>query len=432
MHNPSMVDATLPIVTGDRKLRYLFLDLNAYFASVEQQERPELRGKPIAVVPLVADTTFVIAASYEAKRHGVKTVMRVDEAKRLCPELILVEGRPPVYVHYHDRTLEVVDTLLPVEKIWSIDEMSIRLLGKEREREAAVALAMELKRRITTQVGECLKCSIGIAPNTFLAKTATEMQKPDGLVVLEASDLPQALYRLKITDFAGINYRMQARINAAGIYTVQQMCEADPKKLRRAFGSVTGERWWHLLRGFELKSEESARKSLSHSHVMGPQYRTEEGVKQLLLRLIHKASARLRANNLAARAMEVHVSGKKDWSVGIRVDATNDAVTFTERFLEAWPGRTFESPLKAAVVFHDLQPVETLTPSLFGNAQERMKLSGAIDLINQKYGKNSVFLAGMENARNAAPERIAFNKTWLFEEGKDDNAWMPETRTPRE
>lgn len=425
-----MVDASLPHIPSDRPLRYLFLDLNAYFASVEQQERPELRGKPIAVVPLVADTTFVIAASYEAKAHGVKTVMRVDEAKRLCPGLVLVEGRPPVYVHYHDRVLEVVESVLPIEKVWSVDEMSFRLLGEERAPERAVALAKKMKTAIRKEVGQCLTCSIGIAPNAFLAKVGTEMQKPDGLVVLEAKDLPQALYGLKITDFAGINRRMQARINAGGIYTTQQMCEADPKTMRRAFGSVIGERWWHLLRGYDLHTEDSARKSLSHSHVMAPQYRTEEGVKQLILRLLHKASARLRSNALAAKAMEIHVSGRKDWDMSARLDATNDAVTFTERFLEAWPSHSFDRPIKAGVVFHDLIPVESLTPSLFGNAPERMKLSAAIDLINKKYGKNSVYLAGMEGAKDAAPERIAFNKTWLFEEGKDDNVWMPETKTP--
>lgn len=426
----AMVDVTLPKGDGDRRLRYLFLDLNAFFASVEQQERPELRGKPIAVVPLLADTTFVIAASYEAKRQGVKTVMRVDEAKRLCPGLVLVEARPPVYVSYHDRILQAVDQVLPVEKVWSIDEMSFRLLGKEREREEAVRLAKLLKEVICVEVGACLTSSIGVAPNTFLAKTATEMQKPDGLVVLEAKDLPEALFDLKLTDFTGINRRMQARINAGGIYTARQMCEADAKRLKRAFGSIIGERWWHLLRGYDLTTEETQRKSLSHSHVMAPQFRTEEGVKQLLLRLIHKASSRLRSHGLAAKAMEIKVDGRKDWSVGIRVDATNDAVTFTERFLEVWPTHDFSSPLRAGVVFHDLLPVESMTPSLFGNAPERMKMSAAIDKINQKYGKNSVFLAGMEGAKNAAPERIAFNKTWLFEEGKDDNVWMPETRSP--
>ena len=154
-----MVDVTLP---SSQLVRYLFLDLNAYFASVEQQEHPELRGKPVAVVPVQADTTFVIAASYEAKAFGIKTGTRVDEAKRLCPELILTEGTPPLYVYYHERVLEVVQKVLPIEKVCSIDEMRFRLLGEERQVDRAISLATRIKNLIREEVGTCMKCSIGV------------------------------------------------------------------------------------------------------------------------------------------------------------------------------------------------------------------------------------------------------------------------------
>ncbi|MFQ3588336.1 MAG: DNA polymerase [Fimbriimonadaceae bacterium] len=404
-------------------MRYLFLDLNAYFASVEQQERPELRGRPVAVVPMMADSTFVIAASYEAKKRGVRTGTRVGDARSMCPEIELVEARPSLYVHYHNRVVETVESVLPVHRVCSVDEMSVRLLGDERDPDRARAIAAEIKTRLRKGVGECIRASIGIAPNEFLAKVGTEMMKPDGLVVLEAGDLPERLFGLKLTDFSGINRRMAARIQAAGIFTAQQLCQADRRQLREAFGSIVGERWWYLLRGIDLPQRESERKSLSHSHVLPPELRTDEGCRQVLLRLLQKAAARLRANGLAAGRMSVGVSGRQKWEAEVRLDPTNDTATLNDAFLRLWAGRRFVGPLKAGVAFGDLVPAADVTPSLFGDAPRRAELSRAIDALHAKYGKNRVFLAGMERARDAAPERIAFAKTELFAEGKGDNQW---------
>jgi DNA polymerase-4 len=126
---------------GDPRLQWLFLDLNSYFASVEQELRPELRDRPLAVVPLVADTTCCIAASYEAKRYGVRTGTQVGEAKRLCPAIVLVEARHELYVDYHHRVVEAVESCLPVTSVMSIDEMACRLLGREQPLLAALELA---------------------------------------------------------------------------------------------------------------------------------------------------------------------------------------------------------------------------------------------------------------------------------------------------
>jgi DNA polymerase-4 len=194
-------------------LRYLFLDLNSYFASVEQQEYPELRGKPVAVVPVEADTSFVIAASYEAKKFGVKTLTQIGEAKRLCPELICVMGHHSMYAAYHKRVIEVAETVLPVDEVCSIDEMRFKLLKTESPPDIARGLALKIKAAIREQIGECMTSSIGIAPNSFLAKVGTELQKPDGLVVIEAKDLPDVLHRLDLTGFPGINKRIEVRLN---------------------------------------------------------------------------------------------------------------------------------------------------------------------------------------------------------------------------
>ncbi|RPI67424.1 MAG: DNA polymerase, partial [Ignavibacteriae bacterium] len=179
-------------------LRSLFIDFNSYFASVEQQTRPELRGKPVAIVPVMADTTSAIAASYEAKAFGVKTGTKIAEAKQMCPGLQLVQARHGIYIEYHHRLVEAVESVIHVERVMSIDEMACSLTGRMCKRENAVELAHEVKRVIARDVGEFMKCSVGIAPNDYLAKTATDMMKPDGLVVIEQEDLPNVLYSLEL------------------------------------------------------------------------------------------------------------------------------------------------------------------------------------------------------------------------------------------
>lgn len=432
-----MVDAYLPY--RSLKLRSLFLDYNAFFASVEQQERPELRGKPIAVAPSETDATVAIASSQEARKFGVKCLTNIGDARRMCPDLIVVPATPKLYMAYHEALRQVVSNILPEEKVHSIDEMSYRLIGDECEPQRARRLALEMKAAIRKRIGEYVTCSIGIAPNTFLAKTATEIEKPNGLVVIEPTDIPGRVLSLKLTDLCGINVRMKRRLNSAMIFTVEDLYAATARELRLAFGSVVGERWYYLLRGFELPERSDARKSLGHSHVLHPALRNDKSVGEVILRLLQKASARLRSEKLWTTAMTVYVAGKeKDWSVDIRMPPTQDTVTLNEHFLAAWKARDFAAPYQCGVTFHELRTGEAITPSLFDPTVERSRLNEAVDNLNSKYGKNKVYLAGMEHAKEHATEKIAFNKTWLFSEGRGDNdyegkvaellASTPETR----
>ncbi|HJP82657.1 MAG TPA: hypothetical protein VJ835_04055 [Fimbriimonadaceae bacterium] len=424
-----MVDGNLPLLEKERPLRYLFLDLNSYFASVEQQEHSELRGRPVGVGPVTVDSGTIVAASYEAKKFGVKTGTLVGEARRLCPEIVIQPGNWPAYAAYHKRVIEVCETVLPVEQVCSIDEMRFRLLGEERTLENAVTLAKKLKAALYEYVGECMSCSIGIAPNPFLAKIATEIEKPNGLVVLESKDLPQKLYSLKLTDFTGISRRTEIRLNSVGIFTAKDLCDATLDQIRTGFRSIIGERWWYLLRGFEVPNERSSeQKSLGHSHVLPPELRNEHGCRDVLLRLLQKASARLRKEGFWAGQMTVFVKGmKRSWEVRIHIPPTQDTVTMNEYFLREWSGHDFQGPIAVGVTFHDLRKSEGVTPSLFDQTFERSKFNEAIDRMNQKFGKNKVFLAGMEHAKETADEKIAFQKTELFVEGKGDHDFEVDT-----
>ena len=408
-----------------RDLRYLFLDLNSYFASVEQQEHAELRGVPVAVVPVMADTSFVIAASYEAKAFGVKTGTKIGDARRMCPDIRLVKGNHTTYAAYHNRIIEVLENVLPVEEVYSIDEMRFRLLGEERTVARSTQIGQAMKQALWDRVGVAINCSIGIASNPYMAKIGTELEKPNGLQVILASELPEKVLRLKLTDFTGINKRMMARLNGAGIFTTEDMYKASAHELRAAFGSIIGERWWYLIRGYDIDSEPTNTKSLGHSHVLPPSLRHDEGVKQVLLRLLHKAAARLRSKGWVSSEMVVSIKGfESSWKHHFKFEPTQDSTFLTAEVLKVWGQRDFKRPRQVAITFYSLAKPSTVTPNLFAEeTRDRTNLSHALDQINQKFGKNSIYLAGLHEAKNTAPERIAFNKTWLFSEGKDDNDW---------
>ena len=417
-----MVDASLPI--RNLPLRSMFLDLNSYFASVEPQLDPTRRGTPVAVVPTMADSTSCIAASYEAKKFGIKCGTNVGEAKRRCPDIILMTGNHPAYVHFHEKVKEAVDTVLPIDKVCSIDEMRFCLLATEGVPEVATEIAKKMKKVLYDGVGECITASIGIAPNHYLAKLATDMQKPDGLVMLQAQDLPDRLFDLKLTDFCGINHRMKIRLNAAGLFSGKDLVLASEKELKLAFGGVIGERFYHRLRGEVTHDDFQTDKSLSHSHVLPPEHRTEQGCRDIILRLLHKASARLRANGLWATHMSIHVKGiARSWSSTTSLAPSQDSVTMTNYFLEMWEGHSFERPLQVGVVFTGLLKPEHVTPSLFDPTVERSLFNTAVDSVNNRFGKHKVFLAGMDKAKHTADEKIAFQKVALFQEGKDDNVF---------
>lgn len=408
-------------------LRWLFLDLNSYFASVEQAENPELVGKPIAVCPVNGDSGTVIAASYEAKKFGVRTGTRVGDAKRMCPDITLVAGRPNVYVAYHGAVIKATETVLPIDKVCSIDEFRIRLLGEERDPRRAQVLAREIKAAIASHVSPQLTSSIGIAPNPWLAKLATEFQKPDGLVTILPEELPDRLRGLELTMFTGINRRMKARLNASGVFVSDDLIALDPAGLNRAFGSIMGERWFYLLRGYDLDFQAESGKSLGHSHVLPPNMRNDRDTRAILLRLTHKACARMRAEGLWARHVTISVTGRvRSWSEESRIPPTQDAISLAPIIERLWTGRDFSQPTQASITFTGLQKGPDGTPSLFEEPKDFAELGHAVDRVNNKFGKHSVYLASIHRSKDTASEKIAFNKTWLFSEGKDDHAW-PDT-----
>jgi DNA polymerase IV len=405
-------------------LRFFFIDMNAFFASVEQQDHEELRGKPVAVIPTEAETTFCIAASYEAKAFGVRTGTPVWEARKLCPGLRCVLADHRRYVIMHNRIVDAVNSVVPVDRIVSIDEMACRLVGDERQPGRAVETANRVKAAIRERAGEYMKCSIGVGPNVMLAKLASDMKKPDGLTVLADADLPVALHRLKLQDFPGVGPRMKRRLNLAGVFAVRQLCEMPAKMLAEVWGSkVLGERWYRALHGEDVEEPEGRRQTVSHSHVLPPELRTDAGAYGILMRLAHKAAARMRKIDYWAGAVSVGVTFKDDhaeqksgwgrsgWGAGCRLPHFQDTPNVLRAVAALWVKRPGgRVPFKVGVMLSDLRPARSATPSLFEDDRKAAELSRAVDEVNAEFGASVVHFGAMHGLEDAAPNRIAFTQ----------------------
>jgi len=419
------------------EVNWLFLDLNSYFASVEQEVRPELRNRPVAVVPSLVDTTCCIAASYEAKGRGVKTGTMVKEAKELCPDIVFVEGRHELYTEYHHKIIAAVENCIPVTAVRSVDEMVCKLIGRERSLLAAMDLGMRIKDAIRTQVGSTLRCSIGLAPNQYLAKVATDMEKPDGLVALTKDVLKEALPTLKLTDLPGVGARMEKRLNDKGIRTMTDLLEVLERDHGREqagelWGSVWGERMWHWLRGDDVIEEDRVvAKSMGHQHVLAPIFRNAEGAWAVAHKLLHRAAMRMRDDKLWASRLGLTItfvgkgrvrgsspfgpSRSESWSAEMRLLECQDNPTLIGALRKLWSTRPkgpgYQEPFFLSVVLNGLVPDSLHSLTLFDTQDgtgERLQLTSAMDTLNHKYGVSTVAPAAMLKAFESAPTRIAF------------------------
>ena len=395
-------------------LNALYVDFNSYFASVEQQLRPELRGKPVGVLAVMAETTCCIAASYEAKAFGVKTGTGVRDARKMCPNMIFVEARPPLYVQYHHKLIEIVESCTHVEKVLSIDEMVCKLTGSQQQKDNALKLAAKIKREINKQF-EHIHSSIGIAPNTFLAKLASNMQKPNGCVVIEQQDIPEKLYALKPRDLTGIGKRMEQRLNHYGLTTMQALYASNKQQLRAAWGSIEGERMYDKLRGIEVTRADTDRKSLGHSHVLPPELRNNQGAVAVMHRLLQKACVRLRSYHLRTSKIYVRVKFMNHpiWVSEANCSPTDNTLSITHIFEALWKKYPSEKviPQAVGISFSGFISNQEHILDLFETeiVQTNKKLSTAVDKLNTRYGKNTIYLGGAHNALYASQVKIAFN-----------------------
>lgn len=394
-------------------LRSLLVDFNSYFASVEQQVEPRLRGKPLGVVPMLADTTVCIAASVEAKRFGVKTGTKVAEARRLCPGIEFVVARHEIYIEYHHRAVAVVDTVAPVRAVLSIDEMDCELTGRWREPARALEIARKVKAALASQVGEFLRTSIGIGPNTFIAKTASDMVKPDGLVMIEQSELPERLFELEVRALSGIGKQMEKRLHRHGIRTVRDLAGKTREELHAIWGGVGGEIMWSRIRGEEQHEHGNDTSSISHSSVLGPDNRNPEHAFAVMNRLTQKAAMRLRKAGFYASRLSIDLKylDGGHWGAEMRLVDTQDTKNFLHALEKLWSQRPRDARtiLRVGMAYSDLVSEEDHTGSLFASEDKSKSLYSTLDKLNSRFGKQAVYFASAHKARDRGGLHIAFN-----------------------
>lgn len=425
MADPAHID--LP----SRPLRWLYLDLNSYFASVEQQLNSDLRGKPIIVAPVSSDTTVAIAASVEAKKYGIRTGTPVWEARQLCRDVIVTPGQHQKYVEFHEAIIAEIWRHIPVDKVCSIDEVACRLLDNENDRDTAIALANRIKAGIRANVGECLTSSVGIAPNRLLAKLASDMQKPDGLTVLSEAELPHRLYPMPLRDIAGIGAKMEKRLAQQGMLDIGQLCARRPRDAGSAWGGVNGDRLWYLLHGFDLPEKPTQNRTIGHSHVLSPRKRGHEPVRLTARRLALKAASRLRRKGCVSRLLVLHARFEDDksvWRTSIKLPATQDSFTVLNALDSVFPRLKSAGQARPGgfqirmigVTLAEIAPLQGQQDSLFAlldsndplaRETRTLSLSKAMDRINEKFGRHAVSVGPMDGSRtDRVGTKIAFGR----------------------
>lgn len=407
MKNKVMSNLNIP----PKDFRVLFLDMNSFFASVEQQVRPELRGKPIGVAPFTGDSGCIIAASREAKAEGIK-IGRIGEAKRLCPKLQIVESRPALYMIYHKEIKKVIESFTPYFKPLSIDEFALYLTSREQSHEKSVELGMKLKQAIKERVGDFLTCSVGIGPNVFLAKMAGERKKPDGLTVVQLSGLKAFYSSIKLLDITGINYRLEAQLKLKKVDSPADLFNLDLSKLRAILGHP-GRLWYFRLRGFEVDDFVVKNKTIGHSHVLAPEFRSVSGANAVIQKLIYKIGRRLRQENYSACGVSLNIGfmNHEHFSRTKRVDRFCDSNTLSMHVKEIMREcRWAAQPIFIAVASFDLVQNSAPQISLFPEKEKINSISRAMDKINDDFGNGTIFPASMHGARESAPDRIPFGQ----------------------
>jgi DNA polymerase-4 len=401
----------------------IHIDLNSCFATVEQQARPRLRGRPVAIVNRRTDTTMIVTASYEAKAMGVKLGMRLKDAKKLCPDLIGLESDPPKYRYVYHQLMRIMQDYSAHVRMKSIDEGVIDFAESTlaMQNRDLVDIGYEIKQRLWDEIGCVMDCNVGIATNRFLAKTAASLHKPNGLDVITGANLRDVLSTLELTDLTGIAGQFEKRLNAVGIFTPLQFLDADPVVLQKmVFKSIVGQEWHQRLRGWEVDKRDFPMRTAGRQYVLDGYKMPRAQVLQRLHHLCEETGAKVRSQGLVARGVSVHARSYSDtgrgWGGSYWHARSMAAVPFfSDQAIYEQAKKLFESaPVfvkEIGVSCYELSEPDESQLHLFGDELARDKsLTNAVDHINSRYGKRVVHSADTLSTK-MVKEKIPFGST---------------------
>lgn len=386
------------------QVEHLYLDFDGFFASVEQLRDPALRGRPVGVIPYEGGRTCIIACSREAKAMGVKNIMLVEEARRICRDLVLVPQRPDLYRRAHNALVSEISSIVPIDQVKSIDELSCRLDDTQQADPAALAHA--IKRTIRYNIGATVTCSIGFAANRHLAKIAGGTQKPDGLTIWHPPMMPGPLLRIPLVDIPGVGEAMRRRLARAGIIDVQSLLATQPKHLRALWGNVTGERMWYALHGYAVEPPHTERGMFGHARVLPPDQRSLADARKVARLLLTKAARRVRRGGYYCGSLMLWLRGyERGWGDTITLPQVNDdqavlsaLTTLWDRLAQVVPPRV--KIMRVGVTLGDLTPAQSRQLDfLLADDADRRKweaIGKGIDTLNSKYGRTVVSIGPWE------------------------------------
>ncbi len=391
----------------------MHVDLNSCFATVEQQANPLLRGKPIVVAAYATNAGCVLAPSIEAKRFGIKTGMRVKEAKALCPYIKVLKPDPPKYRYIYSRFCKLFSEYTPNMHPKSIDEAVLYFAGTPVTKLKSIEqIGREIKYRMRQEIGDWLSCNVGIGTNGFLAKTAAGLHKPDGLDVITYKNLQNVFSQITLLDLCGINVRNQLRLNLVGIATPLQFLQASEQTLRVAFQSINGYYWYMRLRGYEIDNVAFQRRTIGHSYALPKGTANLHELSKLLYKLCEKVGRRLRRNNYTAYGIHVSLSYRDGsyWHHGHK--SPHQMYSGKDLFLAARAILAMQPEPKLvrilAVNCFALVATEPEQLTLFQDRLREQHITQALDTINNMFGEFTITPATLMGMQDTIIDRIAF------------------------
>jgi DNA polymerase-4 len=368
----------------------LHIDMDAFFISVEQRDNPSLRGKPAAVCGSLS-RSVVTSATYEARPFGIRAGMSTQEAKRRCPELILVEGDHSKYTETAARIFSILKDYTPLVEVASIDEAYLDITESQLLFKSFLHIAQSIKNRIREK--EQLTCSIGIAPNKLLAKLGSNLQKPDGFVLIQKEKVEEILRDLPVSKLYGIGPKLTEELNSMGIFTCGQLGKFPVPLLSKRFG-VIGERLHEMGLGSDDSpvvpfDEEGDAKSISHSVTLEEDTSDPTMLRKVLLQLSERVSRRMRKDGFYGRRIVLTVrysdfyTFSKQKTISKWVNSGNEI--FRQAF-EIYESISHPKPIRLLGVGVSLLKKEWCQLDLFERKDKKEKMLKAVDRVNQRFG----------------------------------------------
>jgi DNA polymerase-4 len=368
----------------------LHIDMDAFFISVEQRDDPSLRGKPAAVCGSLS-RSVVTSATYEARPYGIRAGMSTQEAKRQCPQLILVKGNHSKYTETAARIFSLLKDYTPRLEVASIDEAYLDITQSLLLFKSPFHIAQSIKDRILQR--EQLTCSIGIAPNKLLAKLGSRLKKPDGLTVIQKDEVERILEDLPVSSLYGIGPKLEEELRSIGIVTCGQLERFPASFLNKRFGAI-GERLHEMGLGRDDSpvvpfDEEEDAKSISHSVTLEEDTSDPSLLKKVLLQLSEKASRRMRREGFYGKRITLTVRYSDFYTFSKQKTLSQLVNSGNEIFLQAL--EIFESiphpkQIRLLGVGVSLLKKEWCQLDLFEKREKKDNLLKAMDRVNERFG----------------------------------------------